>query len=164
MITLVGTFDVYYEADGFWRKVETMDLVLYFDGADVYIGEWDVGGLLPDVLRFAAGGSIVSFVVHSCHGGAKSIVVSSEQLRNLRCVLLCFEAVLGLKVNLAKLELIPVGEVVQLSTLAAILGCKVSHLSVSYLGLPLGAPYNVKGVWDGVLERVQHQLVGWKRQ
>ncbi|XP_028081835.1 uncharacterized protein LOC114283208 [Camellia sinensis] len=88
----------------------------------------------------------------------------SEQLGHLRCVLLYFEAVSGLKMNLTKSELIPVGEVGHLLTLAAILGCKVSHLPMSYLGLPLGAPYKAKGVWDGVLERVQHRLTGWKRQ
>ncbi|XP_028126741.1 uncharacterized protein LOC114323361 [Camellia sinensis] len=70
----------------------------------------------------------------------------------------------SLKVNLAKSELIPVGEVVQLPSLVAILGCKVSHLLVSYLGLPLGALFKTKGVWDGVLERVQCRLAGWKRQ
>ncbi|GMQ01291.1 hypothetical protein CsSME_00047977 [Camellia sinensis var. sinensis] len=57
-----------------------------------------------------------------------------------------------------------VGEVVQLPSLVAILGCKVSHLLVSYLGLPLGALFKAKGVWDGVLERVQCRLAGWKRQ
>lgn len=66
--------------------------------------------------------------------------------------------------NLAKSELIPVGKVVHLPSLATILGCKVSHLLVSYLGFPLGAPYKAKGVWDGVLERVRCRLAEWKRQ
>ncbi|XP_028077120.1 uncharacterized protein LOC114279114 [Camellia sinensis] len=88
----------------------------------------------------------------------------SKQLGFLQCVLLCFEVVSGLKVNLAKSELIPVREVAHLPTLAVILGCKASHLLVSYLGLPLGASYKAKGVWDGVLERVQCQLARWKRQ
>jgi hypothetical protein len=33
-----------------------------------------------------------------------------EQLRHLQCLFLCFEVVLGLKINLAKLELVLVGD------------------------------------------------------
>lgn len=68
------------------------------------------------------------------------------QLGHLRCVLLCFEAVSGLRVNLAKSKLIPVGEVARTPVLAVILGCKVASLPVSYLGLPLEAYFKTKGV------------------
>ncbi|GMP50653.1 hypothetical protein CsSME_00017186 [Camellia sinensis var. sinensis] len=88
----------------------------------------------------------------------------AEQLGYLRCVLLCFETVSGLRVNLSKSELIPVGEVDRVPMLAAILGCKVSALPVSYLGLPLGATFKSQGVWNGVVERVQRRLAGWKKQ
>jgi hypothetical protein len=54
-------------------------------------------------------------------------------------VLFVFEAVLGLKINLAKLVLVPVGDVDNMKELAGILGCGVSSLSIKYLGLPLGA-------------------------
>lgn len=52
-----------------------------------------------------------------------------------------FEAALGLKVNLAKSNLIPVGNVDQVGRLAGILGCGVATLPVKYLGLPLEASY-----------------------
>ncbi|RVW43938.1 hypothetical protein CK203_072332 [Vitis vinifera] len=32
-----------------------------------------------------------------------------------------------------------------METLAAVLGCKIGSLPTSYLGLPLGAPYNPLG-------------------
>ena len=64
-----------------------------------------------------------------------------RQVCHLRCILLCFEAVSGLKVNLAKSEIIPVGEVPRLPSLAAILGCRSSMLPITYLGLPLGATF-----------------------
>ncbi|XP_028084329.1 uncharacterized protein LOC114285481 [Camellia sinensis] len=86
------------------------------------------------------------------------------QIGHLRCVLLCFEAVSGLQVNLAKSELIPVGEVARISILTAILGCRVASFPVSYLGLPLGASFKATRVWDGVVARVQQRLAGWKRQ
>ncbi|RVW82549.1 hypothetical protein CK203_047063 [Vitis vinifera] len=44
----------------------------------------------------------------------------------------------GLKINLAKSEIIPVGEVVGMEELAVELGCKVGSLPSQYLGLPLG--------------------------
>jgi len=34
-----------------------------------------------------------------------------DQVRDLRCLLLCFEAVSGLRINLSKSEIVPVGAV-----------------------------------------------------
>ncbi|XP_028101318.1 probable amino acid permease 7 [Camellia sinensis] len=74
-----------------------------------------------------------------------------DQIGYLRCVLLCFEAVSGLRVNLAKSELIPVGEMATISVLVAIMGCKVVTLPVTYLGLPLGPSFKSKGtVWTAI--------------
>lgn len=87
-----------------------------------------------------------------------------RQVGYLRCVLLCFEAVSGLRVNLGKSELIPVGSVPRISILAAFLGCKIGALPTTYLGLPLGASFKAPRVWDGVVDRVQRRLAGWKRQ
>jgi hypothetical protein len=65
--------------------------------------------------------------------------VAPDNLRYLRCVLLCFEAVSGTKINL-----VPVGSVLNVNALAYILGCKVSSLPLKYLGLPHGAPFKAK--------------------
>ena len=51
--------------------------------------------------------------------------VSSKQIRNLQCIFLCFEAPLGLRNNLAKLEIVPLGEVEDVEELASILGCSL---------------------------------------
>lgn len=51
-----------------------------------------------------------------------------EQIGYLKCVLLCFEVVPGLKINLNKYELVPISEVPLVSTLAIILRCKISRL------------------------------------
>ncbi|XP_059461883.1 uncharacterized protein LOC132190867 [Corylus avellana] len=71
------------------------------------------------------------------------------QLRYLRSLFLLFEAASGLKVNLAKSMLIPVGNVEQVASLAGILGCEAAPLPVKYLGLPLGGSYKSKHIWDG---------------
>ncbi|XP_062164997.1 uncharacterized protein LOC133871585 [Alnus glutinosa] len=69
-----------------------------------------------------------------------------EQFQDLRCLLLCFEAVWGLKINLSKSEIVLVGDVGDVEELASILGCGVASLPIKYLGLPLGAKYKVEVV------------------
>uniref|UniRef100_A0A2N9J0Z7 Reverse transcriptase domain-containing protein n=1 Tax=Fagus sylvatica TaxID=28930 RepID=A0A2N9J0Z7_FAGSY len=60
-----------------------------------------------------------------------------DQLLHLRMVLACFEAVIGLGVNMGKSEFVPVGEVSNVGQLAEILCCRVGGLPMSYLGMPL---------------------------
>jgi hypothetical protein len=80
----------------------------------------------------------------------------------LRSLFLLFEASSGLKVNLAKSELIPMGNIDLVGRLAGILGCGVSTLLVKYLSLPLGASYKAKHILDGVIEKIEHRLPSWK--
>ena len=75
-----------------------------------------------------------------------------------------FEALSGLKINLEKSELIPVGRVSNVDSLADELGCKVGSLPTTYPGLPLGAHCKSVAVWDGVEERFTKRLTSWKRQ
>jgi len=74
-----------------------------------------------------------------------------DHLLYLRMLLLSFEAVSGLKINLDKSVLVPVGHVNNMDDLAGILGCAVSSLPLKYLGLPLGAPFKAKSSWDEVV-------------
>jgi hypothetical protein len=57
----------------------------------------------------------------------------SDQILHLGYTLTWFEAVLGLKINLGELALVPVGEVSNIEDLSSILGCKTS-LPMTYLG------------------------------
>ena len=66
---------------------------------------------------------------------------SSKQLLSIRLVLSCFQAFTGLKVNIGKTEIIPVGEVNNIITLANILQCRVGKLPMKYLGMPLGTSF-----------------------
>ncbi|RVW34912.1 putative ribonuclease H protein [Vitis vinifera] len=84
---------------------------------------------------------------------------SQDQLTYLSWLLMWFEACSGLKVNLEKSELIPVGRVNDIEDLALELGCKVGGLPSSYLGLPLGASFKSEAVWDCVEERFRKRKV-----
>ncbi|RVW45169.1 putative ribonuclease H protein [Vitis vinifera] len=97
-------------------------------------------------------------------GGFLSGCNIRDHLTYLGWILFWFEAASGLRINLAKSEIIPVGEVEEVEELAVELGCRVGTLPSQYLGLPLGAPNRAPYIWDGVEERVRRRLALWKRQ
>ena len=78
---------------------------------------------------------------------------SQDQLTYLSWFLMWFKTVLRLRINLEKSELILVGRVENIDDLTLDFGCRVGSLSSTYLGLPLGAPFKLVTVWDGVEER-----------
>ena len=63
---------------------------------------------------------------------------------------------------MSKSVLIPVGEVPEINFLAQFFGCGVDSLPSSNLGLPLGASFKSKVVWEPVVERFRKKLAGWK--
>ena len=89
---------------------------------------------------------------------------NKEHLTHLSWILFWFEVASGLKINLDKSEIIPVGVVEEIEEMAAELGCRVGLLPSQYLGLPLGAPNKAPSVWDGVEEKMRRRLARWKRQ
>ena len=86
-----------------------------------------------------------------------------EQILHVRMLLLCFQAVTGLKVNALKNEMVPIGEVPNVSILAEILGCRVGSLPMTYLGMPLGASHQSPTIWNPILEKFERKLAGWKK-
>ena len=87
-----------------------------------------------------------------------------EHLTYLSWILVWFEAAYGLRINLAKSEIILVGEVEEIEEMVVKLGCRVGFLPSFYLGLPLGVHHKALSVWDGVEERMRRRLALWKRQ
>ena len=64
---------------------------------------------------------------------------------------------------MAKSELVPVGDVLNMDELVAILGCRQSSLPMTYLGLPLGAKFKDRAIWNPILEKMERRLTSWKR-
>ena len=71
---------------------------------------------------------------------------SRDPLLSIRLVLSCFQAFTGLKVNVGKSEIVPVGKVNNLDTLANILQCRVGSLPMKYLGMPLGTSFKTASI------------------
>ena len=76
-----------------------------------------------------------------------------EQLTNVRMALTCFEAVTGLWVNMAKSEMVSVGEVPNIGELAEALCCQIGLLPFRTLGCP----------WGLHIERSRSGILSWRR-
>lgn len=86
-----------------------------------------------------------------------------KNLLHLWCILHCFQAICGLKINLLKSELARTGGEGDGSNYAKVLGCKSMMFHLKYLGVPLGAKFKDKCTWDPVIELFENKLTGWKR-
>ena len=49
-----------------------------------------------------------------------------------------------------------------LDLLLIVLGCKQGTLPMKYLGLPLGAKFKDKAIWNPILEKIEQRLAGRK--
>lgn len=75
-----------------------------------------------------------------------------RMLFHLRCILMCFEAVFELNINLKKSELVRIGDRRDKKRLAEVLGCKLVKLPIKYLVVPLGSKDKDTKMWDLVIE------------
>ena len=57
-----------------------------------------------------------------------------------------FEVIFGLKINLGKSKLVPIGLVHNFELLLNVLGCKQGTLPIKYLGLPLNAKFKYNAI------------------
>lgn len=82
----------------------------------------------------------------------------------MRALSFCFEIVSELEVNLLKSEMVLVGSLNIIQCLTNIMGCKVSSFPLKYAGLPLGAAFKAKTIWEGVFEKIERIMQeGWKK-
>uniref|UniRef100_A0A0V0HYS6 Putative ovule protein n=1 Tax=Solanum chacoense TaxID=4108 RepID=A0A0V0HYS6_SOLCH len=80
----------------------------------------------------------------------------------LRGILLIFEALSGLKVNLGKSCIFSINADDCIGDLANILVCQVEKFPIVYLGFLLGVRRNDQNIWQGVLDRCAK--TPWKKQ
>ncbi|XP_035551157.1 uncharacterized protein LOC118349717 [Juglans regia] len=78
-----------------------------------------------------------------------------DHLRALKALLRCFEATSGLRVNFDKSKLVPVGTFSTTQQLVSTLGCKVTSLLMTYLGLSLGAASQALSIWASMAVRIE---------
>ena len=101
------------------------------------------------IKRAVSGGFLLACQVRG--KGVEEVKIShllfADDRTFLSWLLMWFEAISGLKVNLDKSELIPVGNVEYVEELASELGCKVGSLPSTYLRMLLGALFKFVAAW-----------------
>jgi hypothetical protein len=57
--------------------------------------------------------------------------------------------------------LVVVGDVSHQEDLANILNCSISSLPLKFSGLPLGASFKLKAIWDVIVEKMEKKKKDW---
>ncbi|KAL6331818.1 hypothetical protein AAG906_020162 [Vitis piasezkii] len=167
-VLINGTPEGYFNSSRGLRQGDPLSPYLFVIGMEA----------LSRLIHRAVGGGFLSGCRVNGRGGDGALVshllfaddtlvfceASEDQMVHLSWLLMWFEAISGLRINLDKSEILPVGRVENLENLALEAGCKVGRLPSSYLGIPLGANHKSVAVWDGVEERFRKRLALWKRQ
>ncbi|RVX17733.1 Transposon TX1 uncharacterized 149 kDa protein [Vitis vinifera] len=152
-----------YAKDGLRIKMDRMDLELYFHYQIFNAGEWGSSWFFSSSKGLRQGDPLSPYLfVMGMEVLSALITRAVEGGFIYGCRI--WKAASGLKINLEKSMVIPVGEVEGVLDMAAEIGCKVGQLPTVYLGLPLRAPNRVSSVWDGVEEKMRRKLALWKRQ
>ncbi|CAL1413192.1 unnamed protein product [Linum trigynum] len=87
---------------------------------------------------------------------------SYDEVLYILAALVCFKAITGLKINLEKSIMIPVGDVPNPDYFAALFGCNRSREVSKYLVFPLGAKVNSSTIWEPIIDKFERRLAGWK--
>lgn len=87
----------------------------------------------------------------------------AEAVDNLRAVLLWFDAVANLSINVHKTKMYSVNASHEFEDEMADWGCQWGELLTTYRGLPLAAGYKLRSVWKPVVDRFRQRLATWER-
>ena len=165
LVLVNGTPSGFFQSTRGLRQGDPLSLLLFvirMEALSCLINKAVSGGFLSGCRVRGRGGNGVQ-VTHLLFADDTMVFceASLEQMVFLSWILMWFEAISGLKINLDKSEIFPVGRVENVEDLTFELGWA---LPSSYLRLPLGVAHKLMVVWDGVEERFRKRLAMWKRQ
>ncbi|KAJ4808416.1 RNA-directed DNA polymerase (reverse transcriptase)-related family protein [Rhynchospora pubera] len=86
-----------------------------------------------------------------------------KAIQTLKLTLTLFSLCSGLKLNLAKSTFVPFNlSPIAIANIEQILLCEHSYLPLTYLGLPLTASRPTRQIFQGLIEKIDKKLAGWK--
>jgi hypothetical protein len=132
-----------------------------------------VDGLAAMLSRANSMGDIRGVVPHLIPGGVTDLQYADDTMTlieltdvgiaNLKALLLCFENMLGLKINFDKSKVVVIGMAEAAKCrVANMLNCKLEKFPIKYLGLPMrDRPLSVAD-WGFLTEKVGHHVDPWQ--
>ena len=142
LVLFNGNLEGFFNSTRGLRQGDSLSPYLFVIGMEVFSNLVD---------KAASGGFLTGFNIANRQGKEEQITHlpyaadtlvfcndTKEQLAYLSWVLLWFEAISGLKINLKKSSILSVGTVENLEELIAELGYRKGNFPTTYLGLPLG--------------------------
>ena len=158
----------YFRSSRGLRQGDPLSPYLFILGMEVFsllVDKAVVGGFLTRYTLKGSNGASMN-VSHLLFANDTLIFCrdSIDQVANVSWILLWFEALSGLQVNLEKSVIFPMGAVENIVQLVEELGCRVGTLPSTYLGLPLGLRQNSSRAWEGIEDKFRRRLSAWKRQ
>lgn len=86
-----------------------------------------------------------------------------EHLRNLKCILSCFEKLSSMRINFHKSEVIPMNlSDGQIQEVSHILSCPVGAFPMKYLGVPLHFDKLRKEDIQPLIDKILKRIAGWR--
>ncbi|RVW27814.1 putative mitochondrial protein [Vitis vinifera] len=156
-----GTPSGFFHSSRGWRQGDPLSPYLFVIGMEALctlINKAVSGGFLSGCrIRGRVGDEVQITHLLFANDTLVFCEATTEQMSSLCWILMWFKAISGLKINLDKRKIFPVGRADNVEELALELGYKVGALPSYYLGLPLGTAYNLVVVWDGVEERFRRR-------
>jgi len=88
---------------------------------------------------------------------------NTQNILGIKCILKCFELVVGLKINFIKRKIggLKVGEDI-IQRYSEMFNCDVMHLPFIYLGMPIGGISRRFVLWREVVDKIKKRLARWK--
>ena len=168
MVIINGSPTGFFKSSRGLRQGDPLSPYLFVLGMEVF-------SLMTDKAKM--GGFLIGYNIKGRNGVAMNISHllfaddtlvfckdTEEKMVFVSWILLCFEALFRLRVNLEKSAILPVGEVENIDQLACELSCRVGlWLPSTYLGLPLGTRQNLVSISERIEEKFRRRLAAWKR-
>ncbi|WMV55258.1 hypothetical protein MTR67_048643 [Solanum verrucosum] len=138
-----------------------LDVEKAFDKAN-----WSYLLSLLSQMEFGSRPNYFISVSHLLYANDTLIFYGAEklQVQYLNLVIMLFEIISGLHINMLKSKIYPVNTAPNLNELANIMACEIGSYPATYLGMPLRAKYKEKEARNKVIKQVDKRLGNWHMQ